>query len=93
MSPPSAIDVAENGVLRFSIQADGNPKPSVQSTWTHLNVSANYSTTELYPFVYSGTYVSSSLGSSYCGRILRTQAINSAGRSSYKETNVTILCK
>ena len=92
-SPPTKVYLSEYAAMNFSVQVHGTPQPTIQATWSHLPVPDKYSITQIRPGVYCGTYFLSSLGPSYCGRILNTQAKNKLGKSAYKETNVTIKCK
>ena len=93
ISPPKTIEVYENEVLNFPIQLYGNHQPSYQSKWSHMNISTNHPTMEVRIGIFSAKYISSSLGGSYCGRVLRTKAINKIGKSSYKDTKVFVQCK
>ena len=93
VSPPSTIDISENQVLKVSFQVTGNPQPKGQSYWTHLKVPSDYDTVEFGLLGFSGSFVSDSLGSSYCGRTLKTRAINNAGKTDYIETKISMICK
>jgi len=94
--PQIALDVNEGSNLQLKVEMDGNPQPSADFRWPHLTGSSaiNVPSVQLYPFVYTSTYILNNIDASYCGRVLETTLKNSIGSSSdTASTNVTVLLK
>ena len=93
--PPITLDVKEGSELHLRIEMDGYPQPSTDFRWPHLTGSspANVSSVQMYPFMYSSTYSLKSIDASYCGRILVTTEKNGIGSSTFRNTNVKVLCE
>ena len=93
--PPITLDVNEGSDLQLEVEMDGHPQPSADFRWPHLTGSSatNVSSIQLYPFLYSSTYSLKNVDGSYCGRILVTMLRNGIGSSTFRNTNVTVLCE
>ena len=94
LAPPSSLLVPENSNFTIKIQMDGNPKPTALFTWPHDNsITSTIEATQIYPFIYEAIFNSNNIPASYCGRTLDTRIMNTAGTSSLRKTNVTMLRK
>ena len=93
--PPCDVFVNENSNLSFVFEFNGNPKPVANFEWLHLSSSTSETvpSIQLYPYVYSSTYLLSNVNATYCGRALKTVLKNSMGYSAVRVTYITVLCK
>ena len=93
MQPPNTLNINERSNLKLTIEMDGNPIPSADFRWPHLNDSSptNAPSIRLHPFLYSSTYTLNNIDASYCGRVLQTTLRNNVGLSSVRDTVVTVL--
>ena len=93
VQPQKTLEINESSNLHLRIEMDGYPQPSASFRWPHLTDSSatNVPSVQLYPFVYSSTYILNTIDASYCGRILQTTLRNDIGSSSVRNTAVTVL--
>ena len=87
------MEVMEDCAARIVFNVKGSPQPSAELTWSHIGVAVPYQTKNVSLGNYSCIYTINMVGSNYCGRTLKMQAINHLAKSPFKGTKFIVLCK
>eukprot|EP00794_Sanderia_malayensis_P011136 gene11136-12307_t len=92
-SPPKFITISEDEKLLIQVESDGNPKPTIDLQWSHLNTTISMPVEDLYRYYYQAnvTYIGAEHVSGLCGRNFTVTATNSKGSTIHGITYVNIL--